>query len=125
MVLQDYSEVHQQQIEHILEFLTARAKGQVPTGANFIRQFILKHQLYNQDSIVSQELYHELHKEIMKLNQDDAPCDCERDTDSDSWKYECTHGQDIVKWLKNNEGNHDIFDLDMEMVEDCFSSPQR
>ena len=55
-------------MEHILEFISARTKGQVPTGAKFIRQFIMKHELYNQDSIVSQELYQELHKEIMKLN---------------------------------------------------------
>lgn len=68
MVLQGYSDQHKQSYEHILEFLMARAKGQVPTGANFIRQFIIKHNLYNKDSIISQELYHELHKEIMKLN---------------------------------------------------------
>ena len=53
MVCQDYDQDYVEQIEHMLEFITARAKGQVPTGANFIRQFILKHDLYNRDSIVS------------------------------------------------------------------------
>ena len=68
MELQGYSDQHKQSYEHILEFLMARAKGQVPTGARFIRQFILKHSLYKNDSKISQELYHELHKEMMKLN---------------------------------------------------------
>ena len=74
----------------------ARAKGQVPTGASFIRQFIQKHSLYKQDSNVSRDLYHELHKEIMKLNQDDVPCDCEKDTNSDSFGINCSHSEDIV-----------------------------
>lgn len=90
----------------------------MPTGATFIRQFILKHNLYKQDSIVSKELYHELHKLIMKLNQDDVPCDCEKDTNSDSFGNDCQHSEDIVKWLKNNESNCDIFDIDIEKIEE-------
>jgi len=69
----------------------ARATGSVPTGANFIRQFILKHSLYNQDSIVSAELHNELFKEILKLNQGEIPCDCEKATDSDSCNIDCAH----------------------------------
>lgn len=78
--------------------------------------------MYNQDSIVSQDLYHELHKEIMKLNQDDVPCDCERDTETDSCKDDCNHGQDVMKWLKNNDfSDFDIFDVDLEDVKGCFN----
>jgi len=69
----------------------ARATGSVPTGASFIRHFILKHSLYNQDSIVSSELHNELYKEIMKLNQGIAPCDCEKKTNSDSCDIDCEH----------------------------------
>jgi len=71
---------------------------------------------------VSQELFLELHKEIMKLNQSDMPCDCEKDTDSDSGQRDCTHGEDIFKWLKNNEDNFDIFDVDIDQVQECFTT---
>ena len=37
MDIQNYSQEHRDQIEHILDFLLARAKGDVPTGAKFIR----------------------------------------------------------------------------------------
>ena len=86
----------------------------MPTGASFIRQFILKHDLYNKDSIVSRELYHELHKEILKLNKDDVTCDCEKATNSDSCGDECKFNQDIVQWLKANGDKCDIFDIDIE-----------
>jgi len=35
-----YSEEHISQINYYLDFLKARAKGDVPTGAKFIRDFI-------------------------------------------------------------------------------------
>ena len=62
----------------------------------------------------------------MKLNKDDVPCDCEKATDSDSNKHECNHGQDMVKWLKNNEEDfEDIFEVDIdhvvETVEECYN----
>lgn len=41
MEVQEYSQAHVEQIEHILDFLLARAKGDVPTGARFIREYIL------------------------------------------------------------------------------------
>jgi hypothetical protein len=37
MKLKEYNIEYQQQIFDILDFLMARAKGQVPTGASFIR----------------------------------------------------------------------------------------
>lgn len=46
MEQQDYSAMHKEQIEQILEFLEARSKGEVPTGAKFIREYVLKHPLY-------------------------------------------------------------------------------
>ena len=38
--LQDYSSCQQKMFSHILDFLLARAKGEVPTGAKFIRDYI-------------------------------------------------------------------------------------
>lgn len=57
----------------------------------------------------------------MKLNQDDVPCDCEKDTNSDSCGKNCSHSEDIFKWLKNNEENCDIFDIDVEQVEEQYN----
>ena len=65
-------------------------------------------------------MFQDLHREIMKLNQSEAPCNCEKDTDSDSGNIECAHGEDIFKWLKNNEDNFDIFDVDIEQVEEYY-----
>ena len=61
----------------------------------------------------------------MKLNQSEAPCNCEKDTDSDSGNIECAHGEDIFKWLKNNDDNFDIFDVDIDQMEECFNSAQK
>ena len=54
----------------------------------------------------------------MKLNQDDVPCDCEKDTNSNSFGQDCTHSEDIVQWLKNNEDQCDIFDIELEQIEE-------
>lgn len=40
MSLKNYSEDHVTHIEHLLHFVSARAAGDIPTGANFIRSFI-------------------------------------------------------------------------------------
>jgi len=34
----------------------ARAKGEIPTGARFIRDYIAQHPLYKKDSIITTEL---------------------------------------------------------------------
>lgn len=56
MEQQNYSTLHKEQIEQILEFLEARSKGEVPTGAKFIREYVLNHPLYKKDSIISPQL---------------------------------------------------------------------
>ena len=47
MDIKGYCPDHKNQIEQIIDFLMARAKGEVPTGARFIREYVLKHPLYN------------------------------------------------------------------------------
>lgn len=46
----------------------ARAKGEVKTGARLIREFVLKHPAYKQDSIVSSEIAFDLVKSIMEYS---------------------------------------------------------
>jgi len=53
MEIQNYSSDHVEQIEVIIDFLSARAKGEVPTGARFIREYVLDHPLYKNDSKIS------------------------------------------------------------------------
>jgi len=40
MEVKKYSAKHKEQVEEILDFLMSRAKGEVPTGARFIRNYI-------------------------------------------------------------------------------------
>ena len=73
------------QFETILEFLLARARGNVPTGAAFIRNYIMNHPLYKQDSNISPDLTLALVCQLLKLNNEDVPgCSCEKLTESDS-----------------------------------------
>ena len=91
MESQNYSALHKEQIEQILEFLDARSKGAVPTGAKFIREFVLNHPLYKKDSIISPCLSRNIIMQILNLNKDqeEAPCDCEKATGSNSCDSRC------------------------------------
>jgi glutamate--cysteine ligase catalytic subunit len=46
MTLQKYNKEHVEQVRTYMNFLLARAKGEVPTGAKFIREFVLNHPAY-------------------------------------------------------------------------------
>lgn len=83
--MQEYSQEHIDQFENILEFVCARCKGEVPTGAKFIRQYIAQHPLYRRDSIISPCLNFNLICQVMKLNNDHVPfncCECELQVDN-------------------------------------------
>ena len=69
MEIQKYTSEHVDQIEVILEFLSARAKGEVPTGARFIREYVQGHPLYKKDSKISAELNCSLINQIINLNK--------------------------------------------------------
>lgn len=60
----------------------ARAKGEIPTGARFIREFVKNHHLYKQDSIISPCLNSHLIRQILRMHFE--PCKCEQETDSES-----------------------------------------
>ena len=81
MELQKYSDEHVQQIDHLLNFLLARAKGDIPTGAKFIREVIITSEFYKQDSKISPGLITLLAKQILKLHTEEELCACECNTD--------------------------------------------
>lgn len=43
-----------------LDFINKRATGEILTGASWMRQFVLSHPLYKQDSIVSDEIAYDM-----------------------------------------------------------------
>jgi hypothetical protein len=72
----------------MLSFVMARADGDVPTGAHFIREYVTNHPFYKKDSIVSSNLASNLTLQVMNLFKDTA-CDCEKDTHSESCDGDC------------------------------------
>ena len=53
MKVQNWDKIYVDQFENILGFIQARAKGEVPTGARFIRDYVLQHMLYKENSKIS------------------------------------------------------------------------
>lgn len=53
-----------------LTFLLERAQGQVKTGATFIREFVLSHPEYKQDSIINNKIAFDLMSTIINFNDD-------------------------------------------------------
>ena len=90
MELQKYNDLHVKQIDHILNFLLARAKGDIPTGAKFIRDIIINNEFYKQDSKLSPSLISILIKQILNLhtNQNFCNCECNTSVDSADFKME-------------------------------------
>ena len=60
--------MHIDHINYMLEFLEARARGEVPTGAKFIRDFIKNESNYKHDSKLSICTMTLLVHELLKLN---------------------------------------------------------
>ena len=53
---------------HYMRFLSDRASGRLPTGAHFIRSFVLNHADYQRDSKVSDQINYDLLKMMATLN---------------------------------------------------------
>jgi hypothetical protein len=60
MTIKKWSEERIAETNIYLNFLSKRARGQIPTGARFIRDFDLNHSLYKHDSILSPEIAYDL-----------------------------------------------------------------
>ena len=71
MEIKNYNQEQMDHINYLLEFLKARAKGKVPTGAKFIRDFISESPYYNNDSKLSLCTMTKLVQQLTKLNNMD------------------------------------------------------
>lgn len=67
--------MQQTSVNTYLEFLNKRARGLVPTGAKFIRDYVLQHPAYQKDSIVSKEIAYDLVNTIDKLESESYDSD--------------------------------------------------
>ena len=50
-----------------LKFLSMRARGEIPTGAKFIRDFVMSHPDYKQDSFLTVQMQYDLMKMLVSL----------------------------------------------------------
>ena len=73
MTLKGYNKEEVGQVKNYLSFLSARAKGEVPTGARYIRDFVINHPNYKEDSIVSNEIAFDLMTKIEGVNKSGNP----------------------------------------------------
>lgn len=60
MALKKWPEDQISETNTYLDFLSKRARGQIPTGAKFIRDFVLNHPHYKNDSILTPEIAYDL-----------------------------------------------------------------
>ena len=68
MKLKEWPEAKKKETMKYLNFLALRARGKLPTGAQFIRDFVLSHPDYKQDSYLSPEIQYDLMKTIDSLD---------------------------------------------------------
>ena len=52
-----------------LSFLLERAKGEVKTGAKFIRDFVLNHPAYKHDSIINDKIAYDLMSSVVNMSK--------------------------------------------------------
>jgi len=59
------------QTDTYMNFLAARCQGKIPSGAHFLRKFVLEHPKYQQDSVVSDEIIYDMCQMCVGLNSPD------------------------------------------------------
>lgn len=64
-----YDESKGKVLKEHLYFLLKRAKGKLMTDARYIRQFVLNHEDYKQDSIISDKIAYDLVKHLLKVQK--------------------------------------------------------
>jgi len=67
-----YGQVAIERTRVYLNFLLARARGQVKTGARVIRDFVMSHPAYKHDSIIPNEIAYDLVKSIFTYTDQQA-----------------------------------------------------
>lgn len=68
MADKNYGKEQVSQVRLFLNFLLERSKGEVRTGARFIRDFVLNHPDYKHDSIISNQVAYDLMSTIINMN---------------------------------------------------------
>ena len=69
MKKKNWSEVQIKTVQNYYEFLLARAKGDLPSPATFIREFVQKHPSYKADSIVPSDVQCDLMRVLRQSNK--------------------------------------------------------
>ena len=54
-------------VNNYLDFIHKRATGEILTGASWMRQFVMKHPAYKQDSVVSEEIAYDMLLQLTKV----------------------------------------------------------
>lgn len=70
MEIKKYNKEHVSYINYMLDFLVARAKGLVPTGARFIRNIVEQMKEYKKDSIIPCCMLTRLTEFLISLNEE-------------------------------------------------------
>jgi glutamate--cysteine ligase catalytic subunit len=71
MADRDYPKDQIARVNSCLKFVLDRSKGIIPTGAHFIRKFVLEHPEYKRDSVVSNKIAFDLVSKIASMNFDE------------------------------------------------------
>eukprot|EP01041_Mallomonas_annulata_P001227 gene1227-2382_t len=61
-------------VDEYLKFISSRAKGDLLTPAQWMRKFVTSHPAYKHDSIVSQEIAHDLMMACKNIGEGAIPC---------------------------------------------------
>ena len=68
----DSNEYEKEKVIEYLDFLRDRARGKYKTGAKLIRDFVMNHDDYKKDSVISPKVNYDLMRFLDKINSNDA-----------------------------------------------------
>jgi len=60
-------------VSHSLDFLQKRARGEIPTGARYLRDLVLNHPEYKQDSIITPAIAFDIMNTVADLEAEPSP----------------------------------------------------
>ncbi|KEG14165.1 gamma-glutamylcysteine synthetase [Trypanosoma grayi] len=63
--------IHSAMLEGYLRFLSMRASGEIPTAAQYLREFVLHHPDYKQDSRITELIAHDIVMHVHKLAREE------------------------------------------------------
>ena len=69
MEMNEWSDAKIAETMKYLKFLSMRSRGEIPTGARFLRDFVMKHADYKKDSILSKPMLYDLMKMLESINE--------------------------------------------------------